>query len=139
MTPIGARQGVRLASRADRTAASRAIRFPDGAAAGGLVHGSFGSGRDGDRIVTDPSARRDAVVDVIRRARRQLTLSVFRCTDEGIIVELARAVDRGVRVDVLVTSRSKGKKKLRRLWEALQTTGATLHAYRDPVVKYHAK
>ena len=72
-----------------------------------------------DRVITDPVERRNAVIDTIRNARRRLTLSLFRCNDAGVIVELARAVDRGVQVDVLVTSRSKGKKKLRRLWEAL--------------------
>lgn len=92
-----------------------------------------------DRVVTAPAERRDAILSTIRRARRSLTLSLFRCTDDGIVVELARAVDRGVRVDVLVTSRSKGRKKLRRLWDALETTGAAIHPYTDPVVKYHAK
>ena len=92
-----------------------------------------------DRVLTDPADRRNAVIDTIRNARRRLTLSLFRCNDDAVIVELARAVDRGVRVDVLVTSRSKGKKKLRRLWEALEATGAAVHAYTDRVVKYHAK
>ena len=92
-----------------------------------------------DRVITDPAERRDAVLNTIRHARRRLTLSLFRCTDDGIVVEIARAVDRGVHVDVLVTSRSKGRKKLRRLWEALETTGAAIHPYADPVVKYHAK
>ena len=32
-----------------------------------------------------------------------------------------------------------GKKKLEKLWRALEDTGASLHAYTDPVVKYHAK
>ena len=79
------------------------------------------------------------VLNTIRHARHRLTLSLFRCTDQEIILEIARAVDRGVHVDVLVTSRSKGKKKLRRLWKALETTGAAIHPYADPVVKYHAK
>jgi phosphatidylserine/phosphatidylglycerophosphate/cardiolipin synthase-like enzyme len=92
-----------------------------------------------DRVVTAPAERRTAVIDVIRGARRQLALSLFRCDDEGIVTELERAVDRGVRVDVLVTGRAKGKKKLRRLWDALDATGVTLHPYMDPVVKYHAK
>jgi phosphatidylserine/phosphatidylglycerophosphate/cardiolipin synthase-like enzyme len=95
--------------------------------------------RRSDRVIATPSKAHEAVLDVIRRARRQLTLSLFRCNDEAVIVEIARAVDRGVHVDVLVTSRSKGKKKLRRLWEALESTGAAIHLYTDPVVKYHAK
>ena len=86
-----------------------------------------------------PAETRNAVLEVIRRARRQLTLSLFRCNDDALIVEISRAVDRGVDVDVLVTSRSKGRKKLHRLWDALETTGAAIHAYTDPVVKYHAK
>jgi len=92
-----------------------------------------------DRVITAPAERREAVVNTIRRARRRLILSLFRCTDDAIIAELARAVDRGVQVDVLVTSRSKGRKKLRQLWDALETTGAAIYPYTDPVVKYHAK
>lgn len=95
--------------------------------------------RGTDRVITAPAERRETVVNTIRHARRRLTLSLFRCTDDAIVAELARAVDRGVHVDVLVTSRSKGRKKLRRLWDALETTGAAIHAYTDPVVKYHAK
>jgi cardiolipin synthase len=92
-----------------------------------------------ERIVIAPAERRDAVLTIIRRAREQLQLSLFRCDDDGIFLELARAVDRGVRVDVLVTQRSKEKKKLRRLWDALDATGAAVHPHTDPVVKYHAK
>jgi phosphate-selective porin len=92
-----------------------------------------------DRVVTAPGERRAAVINVIRRARRRIALSLFRCNDDGIVGELAGAVDRGVQVDVLVTGRAKGKKKLKRLWNMLETTGVTLHPYTDPVVKYHAK
>jgi phosphatidylserine/phosphatidylglycerophosphate/cardiolipin synthase-like enzyme len=92
-----------------------------------------------ERVVIAPAERRAAIVNVIRRARRRIALSVFRCTDDGILGELASAVDRGVQVDVLVTARAKGKKKLKRLWNVLETTGVTIHPYTDPVVKYHAK
>ena len=84
--------------------------------------------------------RRPAVIDVIRQARRRITLSLFRCNDAAIFEELKAAVDRGVEVEVLVTSRAKGgKKKMAKLWTALEQTGATIHSYSDPVVKYHAK
>ena len=96
-------------------------------------------GHQPDRVIATPAEARSAVLEVIRRARRQLTLSLFRCNDDAVMLEIARAVDRGVEVDVLVTSRSKGKKKLRRLWETLETTGAAIHAHADAVVKYHAK
>jgi phosphatidylserine/phosphatidylglycerophosphate/cardiolipin synthase-like enzyme len=41
---------------------------------------------------------------------------------------------------VLTTTRAKGgRKRLKKLATALAATGATVHAYADPVVKYHAK
>jgi phosphatidylserine/phosphatidylglycerophosphate/cardiolipin synthase-like enzyme len=98
------------------------------------------AGATRDRLVVDPHDRRSALVDVIRGARRTITLSLFRCNDRTIFDELAAAVARGVAVNVLVTSRSKGGKKRReRLWSALEATGAVVHTYNDPVVKYHAK
>ena len=93
-----------------------------------------------DRLVTSVDERRAALVDVIRGAKTRITLSLFRCNDDEILDELAAAAARGVAVDVLVTSRAKGgRKRIRKLWRALADTGATLHAYTDPVVKYHAK
>jgi cardiolipin synthase len=93
-----------------------------------------------DRLVVALEERRAALIDVIRRARREITLSLFRCNDEEIFDELAAATMRGVAVDVLVTSRSKGGPRRRqRLWDGLERTGASVHAYSDPVVKYHAK
>jgi phosphatidylserine/phosphatidylglycerophosphate/cardiolipin synthase-like enzyme len=93
-----------------------------------------------DRVIFAPEERRDAVLDVIRQARTRIGLSLFRANDEEVFAELGRAVDRGVAVEVLVTSRAKGgRKKRKRLWKALEATGAAVHPYTDPVVKYHAK
>ncbi len=93
-----------------------------------------------DRIVLALDARRTTVLDVIRQAKRQLSLSLFRCTDEAVFDELQAAVQRGVDVEVLATSRAKGgRRKVERLWRRLERTGATVHAYTDAVVKYHAK
>jgi len=93
-----------------------------------------------DRLVASADERRAAVLDVIRQAQRRITLSLFRCNDGEVFSELKAAVDRGVDVEVLVTSRAKGgKKKMAKLWRALEETGATLHAYTDAVVKYHPK
>ena len=93
-----------------------------------------------DRLVTAAPERRAAIVDVIRGARRRVTLSLFRCNDAAIFAELAAAVERDVAVEVLVTSRAKGgRKKIEKLWRALEATGADIYAYTDPVVKYHAK
>jgi cardiolipin synthase len=93
-----------------------------------------------DRLIVSVDERRPALLDVIRHARRRITLSLFRCNDAAVFEELKAAVDRGVAVEVLVTSRAKGgRKKMAKLWRALEATGAALHAYTDPVVKYHAK
>jgi len=93
-----------------------------------------------DRLITSVDERRPAVLEVIRQARHRITLSLFRCNDAAVLNELKAAVDRGVAVEVLVTSRAKGgKKKMAKLWRALEETGVTIHSYTDPVVKYHAK
>jgi cardiolipin synthase len=93
-----------------------------------------------DQLITAVDERRAAILDVIRRARRQITLSLFRCNDRAILDELGAATARGVVVEVLVTSRVKGgRKKIEKLWRALQRTGAAVKAYTDPVVKYHPK
>jgi phosphatidylserine/phosphatidylglycerophosphate/cardiolipin synthase-like enzyme len=93
-----------------------------------------------DRLVTAVEDRRPALLDVIRGARHRITLSLFRCNDEELFNELEAAAARGVEVELLVTSRAKGgKKKMDKLWRNLERTGATLKAYTDPVVKYHAK
>lgn len=93
-----------------------------------------------DRVVTAVAERRNIILEIIRGAEHQLSLSLFRCNDDGIFAELARAVSRGVAVEVLATARTKGgPKRLEKLGKALSGTGATVHAYADPVVKYHAK
>ncbi len=93
-----------------------------------------------DRLIVSVEGRRAVLLDVIREARTRITLSLFRCNDSHIFEALTAATSRGVAVEVLVTSRAKGgHKKIGKLWRALEQTGATLKAYTDPVVKYHAK
>jgi len=93
-----------------------------------------------DAIVTAPGDRRDIIVGTIRQARTRLALSLYRCNDKTIFEELRLARERGVTVDVLVTARAGGgKKRLRKLWRALEETGVSIHPHTDPVVKYHAK
>jgi phosphatidylserine/phosphatidylglycerophosphate/cardiolipin synthase-like enzyme len=97
-------------------------------------------GRTPDRVVIAPSDRRQAVLEVIDGARTSIVLSLFRCNDAQVFEALKRAVARGVTVDVLMTQRAKGGRKKRyKLWAAVEATGARVHAYSDPVVKYHAK
>lgn len=95
---------------------------------------------DADRLITAQSDRKRAILDVISQARERLILSLFRCNDPDVFAELGRAIQRGIAVDVLVTSNAKGgKAKITKLWDRLKATGVRLHAYHDPVVKYHAK
>src|SRR5262245_59504047 len=93
-----------------------------------------------DRLILAPDARRDAVLQLIRSARRTLILSMFRCDDFAIVDELASAVERGVHVRILITQRARGwKEKLKELTALLRSLGAEVLPYEDPVVKYHAK
>ena len=93
-----------------------------------------------DRVVTSIEDRRQTILDVIAGARKSIRLSLFRCNDPATFEALAAAAERGVAVDVLLTSRAKGvATKLAKLVTKLEKGGATVHAYKDPVVKYHAK
>jgi phosphatidylserine/phosphatidylglycerophosphate/cardiolipin synthase-like enzyme len=77
---------------------------------------------------------------LIGGARRRLVLSLFRCDDFEVLDALAGALERGVAVHALLTKRAKGgRKRLKKLWEALEEMGAVVSWYADPVVKYHAK
>ncbi len=101
---------------------------------------SGSSGLPPDCVVTSVGERRATIVDVIGGAKRSIALSLFRCNDPAIFAALAEATARGVKVDVLMTSRAKGAvSKLTKLWAKLEKAGAAVHAYADPVVKYHAK
>ena len=98
------------------------------------------SSQPADRVVIAIEERRTTILKTLASARRRVGLSLFRCTDEAVFSALAQAVRRGVKVDAIVTLRSKGRKKdQRRLWDALSRRGVTVHPYMDPVVKYHAK
>ena len=95
--------------------------------------------RDGPDVHNSARSRHSRPGRTSRRGSRRdprgaldLLLSLFRCNDKEIFRELKAAVDRGVDVEVLVTSRAKGgKKKLRKLWQRLQDTGATVAAYNE--------
>jgi cardiolipin synthase len=93
-----------------------------------------------ERLVLDPAERKAALLSVIGGARRRLILSLFRCDDFSILDALAAALERGCAVEAILTKRAKGgKKRLKKLWGALEEMGAVVTRYADPVVKYHAK
>jgi cardiolipin synthase A/B len=91
-------------------------------------------------VVLEPAERRAAMLRLIGAARRRLVLSLFRCDDFEVLDALAGALERGVAVHALLTKRAKGgRKRLKKLWEALEEMGAVVNWFADPVVKYHAK
>jgi phosphatidylserine/phosphatidylglycerophosphate/cardiolipin synthase-like enzyme len=93
-----------------------------------------------DRVVASPAECREAILNAIQGATREIWLSLFRCNDTEIFEELGRARARGVTVSALVTARADGSsKKLEKLRLALLEVGASVTVYADPVVKYHAK
>jgi phosphatidylserine/phosphatidylglycerophosphate/cardiolipin synthase-like enzyme len=93
-----------------------------------------------ETLALDPAARKAALLNVINGAKRRLVLSLFRCNDRSVLDALAAALERGCDVEAIVTKRAKGpKKRLRKLWDALEEMGAVVTRYADPVVKYHAK
>jgi cardiolipin synthase len=94
----------------------------------------------GERLILDPAERKAALLGVIGAARRRLILSLFRCDDFSVLDALAAALERGCDVEAILTKRAKGgKKRLKKLWGALEEMGAVVTRYADPVVKYHAK
>ena len=97
-------------------------------------------GQRTDQLVVAPKMRRDAVIQLIRSANRELILSMFRCDDFQIVDELAAAVRRGIHVRVLITQRARGwKEKLKDLTALLRSLGAEVLPYKQEIVKYHAK
>ena len=93
-----------------------------------------------EKLVLDPAERKAALLGVIAGARRRLVLSLFRCDDFSVLDALAAALERGCEVEAILTKRAKGgKKRLKKLWGALEEMGAVVTRYGDPVVKYHAK
>jgi cardiolipin synthase len=98
------------------------------------------AGNTTEQLVLDPAERKTALLGVIGGAKRRLILSLFRCDDFSILDALAAALDRGCEVEAILTKRAKGgKKRLKKLWGALEEMGAVVTRYADPVVKYHAK
>lgn len=93
-----------------------------------------------EKLILDPAERKAALLGVIASAKRRLVLSLFRCDDFSILDALAGALERGCEVEAILTKRAKGgKKRLKKLWGALEEMGAVVTRYGDPVVKYHAK
>ena len=93
-----------------------------------------------DQVILAIAQRRETVLRVIRSARERLLISVFRCTDVAVLDAIGEALNRKVDVRFLMTPRARGwEKRLKALGTYLESMGAKVHPYSDPVVKYHAK
>ncbi len=102
--------------------------------------GNGGRGIPEDRVVLAIEERREAVLEVIRSARKRLLISLFRCTDFPVLDAIGEALQRHVDVRLLLTPRAHGwEKRLKELGAYLESMGAQVHPYSDAVVKYHAK
>lgn len=93
-----------------------------------------------DRIVIEPVERRQAVLRVIRGARKRLGLTIFRCNDAEVLDEVRIAIARGVVVDVLLTRRASGwRRRLDELRGRLERMGANVTRHGPRATKHHAK
>jgi cardiolipin synthase A/B len=93
-----------------------------------------------DRIVIEPAERRQAVLRIIRGARKRLGLTIFRCNDAEVLDEVRIAIARGVVVDVLLTRRASGwRRRLDELRGRLEHMGATVTRHGPRATKHHAK
>src|ERR1017187_10020791 len=93
-----------------------------------------------DQVILAIRQRRETVLQVIRCARERLLISVFRCTDVPVLDAIGEALNRKVDVRFLMTPQARGwEKRLKELGTYLESMGAQVHPYSDPVVKYHAK
>ena len=98
------------------------------------------SAKPPDRVVFAIEERRPKIVEVIGSAKKRVLMSIFRCADFHVLDALAEALERGVHVELLMTPLAKGwEKKLTELAGFVESLGAIVHKYSDPVVKYHAK
>src|SRR5689334_18704841 len=87
-------------------------------------------GKVTEKLVLDPVERKAALLGVIGAARRRLILSLFRCDDFSVLDALAAALERGCEVEAILTKRAKGgKKRLKKLWGALEEMGAVVTRY----------
>jgi phosphatidylserine/phosphatidylglycerophosphate/cardiolipin synthase-like enzyme len=105
-----------------------------------MTNSPGGIAQERDQVILAIKQRREAVLQVIRSARERLLISVFRCTDVAVLDAIGDALNRKVDVRFLMTPRARGwEKRLKALSTYLESMGAKVHPYSDPVVKYHAK
>ena len=92
------------------------------------------------KLITQPEAGIEPVIQAIRRAHRAIHICVFRLDRPEIEKALAAAVQRGVLVRALIAHTNRGGEAgLRKLEKRLLDAGLTVTRTADELLRYHAK
>jgi cardiolipin synthase len=92
------------------------------------------------KLITQPEAGIEPVVQAIRRAKRAIHICIFRFDRPEIEKALAAAVQRGVLVRALIAHTNRGgEAHLRKLEKRLLDAGVTVTRTADELLRYHAK
>lgn len=92
------------------------------------------------KLITQPEAGIEPVVQAIRRAKRAIHICIFRFDRPEIEKALAAAVQRGVLVRALIAHTNRGgEARLRKLEKRLLDAGVTVTRTADELLRYHAK
>jgi phosphatidylserine/phosphatidylglycerophosphate/cardiolipin synthase-like enzyme len=92
------------------------------------------------KLIVQPDAGIDPIVQIVRRARRSIDVCIFRFDLKAIERALADAVQRGIRVRALI-AHATGRRaiRLRGLEERLLESGVMVARTRDDLLRYHSK
>ena len=92
------------------------------------------------KLITQPEAGIEPVVQAIRRAKRAIYICIFRFDRLEIEKALGAAVQRGVLVRALIAHTNRGGEAgLRKLEKRLLDAGVTVTRTADELLRYHAK
>jgi cardiolipin synthase A/B len=92
------------------------------------------------KLITQPEAGIEPVIQAIRLARRAIHICIFRLDRPEIEKALAAAVQRGVRVRALIAHTNRGgEAHLRKLEKRMLDAGLTVTRTADELLRYHAK
>lgn len=92
------------------------------------------------KLIIQPEAGIQPIVQAIRKARKNLDLFIFRFDRDEIEKEITAAVQRGVTVRALIAhTNSGGEKRLRSLEQRLLEAGVMVSRSAGDLLRYHAK
>ena len=92
------------------------------------------------RLLTQPGAGVNPLVDAINSAKRTVDVAIFRFDRKEVERAMINAINRGVQVRALIAYTNRGgEKRLRDLEARLLAAGVTVARTADDLVRYHAK